>query len=106
MEVRLLSMLTKANRQDTDYSAARKTSSGVKAFLKQKIWLPKFLYDGLPWFYLTAGVAALWASVYISAWFWVLPYYVLFSAACFHLGLIVIRRRRAPPGTSPETSSK
>lgn len=59
-----------------------------------KIWLPKMLYDALPYFYLTAGFAALLATLYISEWFWVLPHYLLFSAACIHLGVSVYRRRR------------
>ena len=60
----------------------------------KKIWLPKILYDGLPYFYLTAGFAAFFATLYISEWFWVLPHYMLFSAACIHLGVSVYRRRR------------
>ena len=59
----------------------------------RKIWLPKLLYIALPYFYLLSGVAAFFATMYISEWFWVLPHYLLFSAACVHLGLIIIRRR-------------
>ena len=61
----------------------------------RKIWLPKLLYDALPYFYLTSGVSALLATLYISDWFWVLPQYFLFSLACFHLGIMVYRRRRS-----------
>ena len=49
--------------------------------LTRKIWLPKFLYELLPYFYVTAGFAAFLATIYISEWFWVLPHYLLFSAA-------------------------
>lgn len=67
----------------------------------RKIWLPKLLYDALPYFYLTSGFAAFFATLYISEWFWVLPHYLLFSAACTHLGIVVYRRRKrtadAPP---------
>lgn len=73
----------------------------------RKIWLPKLLYDALPYFYLTSGFAAFFATLYISEWFWVLPHYLLFSAACIHLGLLVYRRRRRDRATrrnSPETS--
>jgi hypothetical protein len=62
--------------------------------LWKKIWLPKLLYDALPYFYLAAGFIALIATLYISEWFWVLPHYLLFSAACIHLGIAVHRRRR------------
>jgi hypothetical protein len=61
--------------------------------VSRKIWLPKMLYDALPYFYLTSGFAAFFATLYISEWFWVLPHYLLFSAACIHLGIAVYRRR-------------
>jgi len=67
----------------------RKTGNVVA----KKIWLPKALYDALPYFYLVSGVAAFFATLYISAWFWVLPHYLLFSAGCVHLGIVVFRRR-------------
>jgi len=66
--------------------------------ISRKIWLPKLLYDALPFFYLTAGFMAFLATVYISEWFWVLPHYLLFSIACVHLGIIIYRRRRRPDG--------
>lgn len=68
----------------------RKTGNAIS----RKIWLPKLLYNALPYFYLVAGFMAFFATLYISEWFWVLPHYLLFSAACIHLGLLVMRRRR------------
>lgn len=62
----------------------------------RKIWLPKLLYNSLPYFYLLAGFGAFVATLYISEWFWVLPHYLLFSAACIHLGILVYRRRQRP----------
>jgi len=61
--------------------------------VSRKIWLPKFFYDVLPYFYLVAGFLAFFATLYISEWFWVLPHYLLFSAACIHLGVLIFRRR-------------
>lgn len=61
--------------------------------LARKIWLPKVIYDLLPVFYIVSGIAALLATLYISEWFWVLPHYLLFSAACLHLGGMIFRRR-------------
>ena len=61
----------------------------------RKIWLPKLLYNALPYFYLTSGFAAFFATLYISEWFWVLPHYLLFSAACIHLGISVYRQRHS-----------
>ena len=62
--------------------------------LARKIWLPKLVYDLLPVFYIVSGIAALLATLYISEWFWVLPHYLLFSAACLHLGGVIFRRRQ------------
>jgi hypothetical protein len=61
----------------------------------RKLWLPKLLYDLLPYFYLTSGFAALFATLYVSEWFWILPHYLLFSAACMQMGITVFRRRRS-----------
>ena len=60
----------------------------------KKVWLPKLVYDALPYFYVVSGIGAFLATLYISEWFWVLPHYLLFSAACLHLGIAVYRRRR------------
>lgn len=72
----------------------------------KKIWLPKLLYDLLPYFYLVSGFGAFFATLYISEWFWVLPHYLLFSAACIHLGILVYHRRRTQrrESTSPDQS--
>lgn len=61
--------------------------------LSRKIWIPKVLYAALPYFYVSSGVAALLATLYIGHWFWVLPHYLFFSAACLHLGIMIYRRR-------------
>lgn len=61
--------------------------------LGQKIWLPRALYAVLPFFYMLSGILALLATLYISAWYWILPHYLLFSAACVHLGIAIYRRR-------------
>ncbi|MBT8098619.1 MAG: hypothetical protein KJO82_02655 [Gammaproteobacteria bacterium] len=63
-------------------------------FLARKIWLPKLIYNALPFFYIAVGLLALSATVYINRWFWVVPHYLLFSAACLHMGFLISRRRR------------
>lgn len=92
-------------------NAAYKTTHGVDSrdlarkagsLATRKVWLPKLLYDCLPYFYLTAGFAAFFATLYISEWFWVLPHYLLFSAACLHLGYLVTRRRHVPRGQADD----
>ena len=64
------------------------------SLLTQKIWLPKLLYAVLPYFYLLAGIAAIVATLYIGHWAWILPHYLIFSAACLHMGTLIYRRRK------------
>ena len=71
----------------------RTVSRNAGRLMTRRIWLPKVLYNILPFFYLFAGVAALLATLYISDWFWVLPHYLLFSVACLHMGILIYRRR-------------
>jgi hypothetical protein len=61
--------------------------------MSRKVWLSKALYNALPYFYMIAGVAAFLATLYISHWLWLLPHYLLFAAACIHMGIFVQRRR-------------
>ena len=68
----------------------------------RRVWLPKLLYDGLPYFYITSGFAAFFATLYISNWYWVLPHYLLFAAVCLHLGFAVYRRRKRNQKTEAE----
>lgn len=70
--------------------AARETGK----ILTRKLWIPRILYAALPLFYILSGIAALLATLYISDWFWILPHYLLFSAACVHMGVLVHRRRQ------------
>jgi hypothetical protein len=65
------------------------------SLVSRKVWLPKLLYNALPYFYIVSGIAAFFATLYISEWFWVLPHYLLFSAVCFHLGIKVYRLRKS-----------
>jgi fatty acid desaturase len=71
----------------------QKSTQSARSFMSRKIWLPKLLYALLPYFYFASGLVAFLATIYISDWFWVLPHYLLFSAACIHFGVIVYRRR-------------
>jgi len=88
-------MISTAARKPIELSQTQQVTRRTGLLATKKIWLPKLLYDVLPYFYLTAGFAALFATLYISEWFWVLPHYLLFSAACLHLGIAVYRRRHS-----------
>ena len=86
-------MLSTAAGKPDPLSETKKSSQRPRSFMSRKIWLPKLLYTLLPFFYLASGLVAFLATLYISEWFWVLPHYLLFSAACIHLGVTVYRRR-------------
>lgn len=75
-------------------SGLRALASNVGQLAGRKVWLPKIVYDALPYYYLTAGFAAFFATLYISDWFWVVPHYLLFSCACLHLAFKVSNMRR------------
>ena len=90
-------MLGTATRKEAKLTEARADKRKTGSLVSRKIWLPKLLYDALPYFYLVSGIAAFLTTMYISDWFWVLPHYLLFSAACLHLGIFVYRRRRRSP---------
>lgn len=76
----------------------------TSGWLFQTVWLPRLVYDGLPYFYLTAGFAALFATLYVSDWFWVLPHYFLFILACLHMSFRIFRLRRDDGNDSPNNS--
>lgn len=87
-------MLSSTAGKPATLSDTQQVTRQAGSFLGRKIWLPKLLYDALPYLYLASGFLAFFATLYISAWFWVLPHYLLFSVACMHLGVLVYRRRR------------
>jgi hypothetical protein len=86
----------KAHAREMEFAASSALKWASTHFITKKIWLPKVVYDALPYFYLIAGVAAIVATIYIGAWYWVVPHYVLFGAVCVHIGFLVIRKRQSP----------
>jgi hypothetical protein len=89
-------MLSSVDTQEIRVPFRNNATQRLLAILTRRVWLPKFIYVCIPWFYLFAGLSALLASLYISNWYWILPHYLIFSIACLHLGAIVIRWRKAP----------
>lgn len=87
-------MLSNAGTRSANLTDTQEITRNTGSLVSRKIWIPKSLYDALPYFYLVAGITALLATLYISNWLWVLPHYLLFSAACLHLGVLVLRRRK------------
>lgn len=99
-------MLSRAAPKPIDLSATQNLTRGLERLATRKIWLPRLLYDSLPYFYMASGLAALFATLYISEWFWVVPQYMLFSAACLHLAIAVHRRRRKAARDSARDASE
>ena len=89
-------MLSKAESHSQDHTEKQAITRSAGPLFSRRIWLPRALYVAVPYFYLVAGIAAFLATLYISNWLWVLPHYLLFSVACTHLGMLVLRRRRRP----------
>ena len=89
-------MLIGTGNKSANLTGTREPGRNSGYFISRKIWLPKALYDAIPYFYLVAGLAAFLATLYINTWLWVLPHYLLFSAACMHLGILILRRRMRP----------
>ena len=87
-------MAGNAARETAPLTDTQQVARNTGDLLTRKLWIPKVLYTALPFFYILAGIGALLATLYISDWFWVLPHYLLFSAACVHMGVLVYRRRR------------
>lgn len=67
----------------------------IGRFLQQRVWLPKIMYNLVPYFYLTNGVGALWATVHVTDWFWFLPVSITSATACFHLAHRIFSLRRS-----------
>lgn len=82
-----------ASKSAAGLSETQQITRDTGTLLSKKIWIPKLLYAALPYFYIFCGIAALLATLYIGHWFWVLPHYLVFAAACLHMGVMIYRRR-------------
>ncbi len=82
----------------SDYDSGERVPDW-RGLLARKVWLPKALYSAVPFFYLACAVSALFATLYVAEWFWLLPHYLLFSFACVHMAVFVFRRRRTSEDT-------
>ena len=86
-------ILGNASKSSPALSETQQMTRDAGTLLSRKIWLPKVIYSALPFFYIIAGASALLATLYIGNWYWVLPHYLFFSAACLHMGVMIYRRR-------------
>jgi hypothetical protein len=61
--------------------------------LLRKLWLPKAIYETLPFLYLALGLAALTSVIYAPEWTWMVPYTVLMGLVSLHFGVAILTLR-------------
>jgi hypothetical protein len=98
-------MLSSSAPKSTTAGNSQTPVRSAGTLLSRKVWLPKVFYDAVPYFYLAAGVLAFFTTLYVSEWFWVLPHYLLFSVACLHIGIIVLRQRHRASRQADQAAS-
>lgn len=76
-------------------STTQIVSEQVARVALRRVWIPRVVYESLPYFYVLAGFAALFATLYINAWYWIVPHWVLFCGVLVHAGVRLIMRRRS-----------
>ena len=79
--------------KSTEFSKRPGADRDLRSSLFRKIWLPKLLYDALPWFYCLAGPSALLAALYIGGWIRVAPHALIVSVGCLHFAFWVFLKR-------------
>ena len=68
-------------------------SRRIRNLLLQKLWLPRIVYETLPFLYLFLGLTALASAMHMQDWTWILPYAILLGLICLHAGLALITLR-------------
>jgi hypothetical protein len=81
------SILTPANRPPVAFWRR------LRQCLLRKLWLPRGLYESIPYLYLLAGIFALASALFSQSWTWILPYVVLLGLICLHAGLGILALR-------------
>jgi hypothetical protein len=74
-------------------SAARQLGKQLRDIAERRVWLPRAIYESLPFVYIVVGCLALLSTVYNRHWSWLVPHVFLFGCFLVHLGLMVRRRR-------------
>ena len=68
-------------------------ASRIRRILLQRLWLPKFVYEALPYLYIACGIVALGSAIHTRDWTWILPWAVLVGLICLHAGLALAALR-------------
>ena len=87
---------TPAFTKSANRSANETADENVPAssLANRRIWLPRVIYSALPYFYILTGILALFATCFVTEWFWIVPHYLIFSVLCIHGGIYVLRLRK------------
>ena len=80
---------TNSPAQSTDHASAPRFAR----ILFRKLWLPRTLYEALPYCYVAGGISALLSALYLPGWEWILPYLLLLGAILLHAGLALLTLR-------------
>ena len=73
----------------------------LRRLLARRIWLPRMLYEALPYIYIFSGLVALVSALYLPGRTWIVPWGIILGLASIHLGLRIaalrhrLRRRSA-----------
>jgi len=65
----------------------------IRNLLLRKLWLPRIVYELLPYLYFVLGLAALVSAVYLPSWAWIFPFVILLGLLSLHGGLAIIALR-------------
>lgn len=60
---------------------------------QQRVWLPNWLYEALPYLYMVGGGIALTTTIFVSNWTWMLPHLLLMGCFSVHIGAAILRIR-------------
>ncbi|MEL7310187.1 MAG: hypothetical protein AAFN07_01640 [Pseudomonadota bacterium] len=82
---------------ETELRASERPSS--------RVWLPELIYEALPYCYILIGFSALFTSLYISEWYWVVPHCVLLAGASLHAGASILMKRQQARGGNSELAT-
>lgn len=96
-------MLAKIDTQRLELAPQRAPSQSPQNQESNHPAIKALLRDSLPYCYLTAGFAAFFATMYISDWFWVLPYSLLALGGILHLVYLMLSRG---PGTGKTSTPR
>lgn len=78
----------------------------TRGILLRRLWLPRFVYEALPYLYIACGLVALVSAMYVPDWTWIVPWAILIGLICLHAGLALatlryrLRRGRRQMGSN------